>query len=156
MRGDVATPDDLEHGIGFLIGEVSRLMRIVYDRRVEPLGLTRSQWRVLVHLYRRQGVTQSELAQVLELEKATVGQLVDRLEAKGWVERRPDDRDARARRLFLPDAVRPMIDDMIGLADTVRSDAVAGLPEREVARLTETLLHIKANLARIADGGGRS
>ena len=61
--------DDPDSSIGFLISDVSRLLRRVYDRRVEPLGLTRSQWRVLVHVYRREGISQTALAQVLEIEK---------------------------------------------------------------------------------------
>ena len=81
--------DDPDSSIGFLISDVSRLLRRVYDRRVEPLGLTRAQWRVLVHVYRRAGVSQTALAQILEIEKPTLGRLVDRLEQKGWVERPP-------------------------------------------------------------------
>jgi DNA-binding MarR family transcriptional regulator len=155
MRGDTPTPDDLQRSIGFLIGEVSRLLRIVYDRRVEPLGLTRSQWRLLVHLLRRQGATQSELAQLLEIEKATVGQLIDRLEAKGWVERRADDRDLRTRRVFIAPAVQPLLNDMMALAETVHADALRGLPAGEAERLIDILLHVKGNLSRLAaDGTG--
>src|SRR5256885_3027027 len=88
------TSDDERH-IGFLISDVARLMRTAFDRRVRKLGLTRSQWLVINRLYRKPGATQSELAEMLEVEKATAGRMVDRMEKKGWVVRRPDAADRR-------------------------------------------------------------
>ena len=79
--------------------DVARLMRTVFDRRVRRLGLTRAQWLALTRLHRRPGASQSELADMMEVEKATVGRLVDRLEAKGWVERRAQAGDRRVNRL---------------------------------------------------------
>ena len=73
-----------EH-VGYLIGDVSRMLRTVYDRRVEPLGLTRSQWRVLTRISRIEGCTQTTLAGELEIEKPTLGKLIDRLESNQWV-----------------------------------------------------------------------
>ena len=139
-------PDNPDASVGFLISDVSRLMRRVYDRRVEPLGLTRAQWRVLVHLYRREGVSQTELAAILEIEKPTLGRLVDKLEEKGWVERRIDERDQRARRLAVTDTVRPMIERMKILAETVNEDSMAGLAAEQERRFIETLLAVKSNL----------
>lgn len=142
-------PDDPNRSVGFLISDVSRLMRRVYDRRVEPLGLTRSQWRVLVHLYRREGVSQTELAAILEIEKPTLGRLVDKLEEKGWVERRIDERDQRARRLVITDAVRPMIERMKVFAESVNVDSMAGLDAEQEHRFIEILLAVKSNLNRL-------
>src|SRR5690349_3213610 len=94
-------PDEDRRYIGFLISDVARLMRASFDRRVRAIGLTRAQWQVLVRLHRRPGITQSELAELLEVERATAGRLVDRLERKHWVERRPDANDRRINRLHL-------------------------------------------------------
>lgn len=152
--------DDPDSSLGFLISDVSRLLRRVYDRRVEPLGLTRAQWRVLVHVHRRTGVTQTALAQILEIEKPTLGRLVDRLERKGWVERRVDDRDQRARRLVITEQARPLIDQMEELAETVHADALDGVRDDDTDRLHHTLLIVKANLLRQLNGdrpvGGRA
>ena len=144
--------EDPDSSIGFLISDVSRLLRRVYDRRVEPLGLTRAQWRVLVHVYRRAGVSQTALAQILEIEKPTLGRLVDRLEHKGWVERRIDDRDQRARRLVITEQARPLIDQMEELAEAVHADALDSVPDDETAQLSHTLLIVKANLLRLLNG----
>jgi DNA-binding MarR family transcriptional regulator len=144
--GEVERPD---RRIGFLISDVSRLLRRIYDRRVEHLGLTRAQWRVLVQLHRREGCSQTELASILEIEKPTLGGLIDRLEAKGWVERRVDPGDLRARRIVLTERVRPLIDEMERLADEVHDDALAGVSSADAARLSQTLLAMKSNLLRL-------
>ncbi len=144
--------DDPDSSTGFLISDVSRLLRRVYDRHVEPLGLTRSQWRVLVHVYRREGVSQTALAQILEIEKPTLGRLVDRLEHKGWVERRVDDRDQRARRLVITERARPLIDQMEELAEVVHADALDGVADDETDQLHRTLMTVKSNLLRLLNG----
>ena len=144
--------NDPDSSIGFLISDVSRLLRRVYDRRVEPLGLTRAQWRVLVHVYRREGVSQTALAQVLEIEKPTLGKLVDRLEQKGWVERRIEVRDQRTRRLVITEQARPLIDQMEELAEAVHADALDGVADEETHQLHDTLLAVKSNLLRLLNG----
>lgn len=137
---------EADRSIGFLVSDVSRLMRRVYDKRVEPLGLTRAQWRVLVHLFRREGVRQTELAAILEIEKPTLGRLLDQLERKGWVERLIDPEDQRARILVVSDRARGLIDRMTVLAQSVQDDALHGLSADDAERLTALLLAVKANL----------
>jgi MarR family transcriptional regulator, transcriptional regulator for hemolysin len=146
-------PDNPDSSVGFLISDVSRLMRRVYDRRVEPLGVTRAQWRVLVHLYRREGVSQTELAAILEIEKPTLGRLVDKLEEKGWVERQVDERDQRARRLVITDAVRPMIERLKVFAEAVNEDSMAGLDAEQERQFVEILLAVKTNLNGLLANG---
>ena len=138
--------------VGFLIGDVSRMLRTVYDRRVEPLGLTRAQWRVLSRIHRMEGCTQTELALVLEIEKPTLGKLLDRLCDKVWVERRADDTDARIKRLYLTEIVRPLIDQMYALADDVLDTAIAGLKPADAKQLHDALSLIKENLTQLLNG----
>ena len=126
--------------------DVSRLLRKEYDRRVKELGVTRSQWRVIVHLYRSEGVTQTELAELLEIENATLGRLLDRLEAANWVERRPCDRDRRANRLYLSDKPATIIDDMFSISSVLEQEALSGLTLTEQDALIDWLLAIKRNL----------
>jgi DNA-binding MarR family transcriptional regulator len=141
--------EDLSRNFGFLLNDVARLMRTVYDRRVKSLGLTRSQWWVLNHLYRNDGVTQTELADLLEIEKPTLGRLLDRLEAKGWVRRTDDASDRRAWRVYLTDEVEPAMRELRAVAAELRRDALAGLSASERERFVDTLLAIKSNLARM-------
>jgi MarR family transcriptional regulator, transcriptional regulator for hemolysin len=137
--------------VGYLIGDVSRMIRTVYDRRVEPLGLTRAQWRVMTRLNRLESCTQTELAAELEIEKPTLGKLIERLEAKGWVERRADANDARTKRLFLTRAARPLLEEMSQRADEVIKGVFAGIGREDSARLRETLTRIKDNLSGMLD-----
>jgi DNA-binding MarR family transcriptional regulator len=97
------TDDVSRQGIrlGFLIHDVSRMRRNAYDQVMKPLGVTRAQWWVLAHLSRHDGMMQTELADVLDVGKASLGTLIERLEAGGWVERRADPTDKRAKRVYL-------------------------------------------------------
>ncbi len=144
--------EDLSRNFGFLLNDVARLLRTAYDRRIRKLGLTRAQWWVLTHLYRGDGVSQTELAETLEIEKATLGRLLDRLQAKGWVRREHDARDRRMWRVHLTDEVAPALRTMRVLAADLRRDALTGIRADERERFVDTLLAIKANLSRLPAG----
>ena len=141
--------EDLTRNYGFLLSDVSRLMRTAYDRRVRKLGLTRSQWWVLNQLFRNPGVNQSELAEILEVQKPTLGRLLDRMEAKGWVRREQDAADRRAWRVHLTQAAEPAMRELRDAAAELRRDALAGLSAAERERFVDTLLAIKANLGKM-------
>ena len=104
MRADAVRVDpggtrmivqDSQRGLGFLPTAAARKLRRLVDRRLQPLGLTRAQWAVLAMLSHRGGLTQSQLAEALEIEKSTAGRLIDQLEKSQWVERRPVPGDRR-------------------------------------------------------------
>jgi DNA-binding MarR family transcriptional regulator len=141
--------EDLARNYGFLLHDVARLLRQAYDRRVRGLGLTRSQWWVLNQLFRNPGVNQSELADILEIRKPTLGRLLDRMEAKGWVRREHDATDRRAWRVHLTDAIEPAMRELRAAAAQLRRDALAGLSATEREQFVDTLLAIKANLAKM-------
>ena len=145
--------EDLSRNFGFILNDVARLMRTTFDRRVRTLGFTRSQWWVLNHLFRNDGVTQSELAEILELEKPSLGRLLDRMEAKGWVRREEHASDRRAKRVYLTEDVQPAIKAMRVAAAEVRREALAGLPPERQDVFVDILLTIKANLAQPAENG---
>jgi len=144
--------EDLSRNFGFLLTDVARLMRTIYDRRVKSLGLTRSQWWVLNNLFRGDGLTQTELADLLEIEKPTLGRLVDRLEAKGWVRREADARDGRVWRVYLTAEVEPAMRTLRSVAAELRRDALAGLNGADSERFVDTLLAIRSNLVRMQAG----
>jgi MarR family transcriptional regulator, transcriptional regulator for hemolysin len=145
--------EDLSRNFGFILHDVARLLRTTFDRRVKEMGLTRSQWWVLLHVFRKDGVTQSELADVLEIEKATLGRLVDRLESKGWLRRESDAIDRRVKRIFLTEAVEPSMKALRNTAADVRREALSGLSYEEQERFVDTLLRVKSNLSRNEAGG---
>lgn len=133
--------------LGFLLSDSARLMRRRFDQLARHLGMTRAQWQVLFHLARREGINQARLAELLDLEPITLCRQVDRMEEAGWVERRPDPNDRRARRLFMTEKARPMIAAMRGIADELYAEALAGMSADEVAELSRLLERVRANLA---------
>lgn len=148
--------EDLSRNFGFILNDVARLMRITFDRRVKALGLTRSQWWVLNHLFRNDGATQSELADILEIEKATLGRLLDRMQAKGWIRREEHATDRRAKCVFLTDEVEPAVKAMRAAAADLRRDALANFDGADRERFVDMLLSIKMNLTRLDNGAARS
>lgn len=142
------TGEDLERNFGFLLVDVARLLKTSYDRRVRELDLTRSQWWVLNHLFRHDGIRQSELADILEIERAALGRLIDRLEANGWVRREPDPDDRRAKQVFLTEEVSPIVSRMRRIASELRSDVTQGMSQAQQTQFVDTLLQIKGNLTR--------
>lgn len=145
-------PYDPERSFGFLLHDIARLMRKRFDQRARALGLSRSQWQVLAHLSRHEGINQSGLAEILEIENITLGRLIDRMEEAGWVERRPDPRDRRARLLYMTEKVAPMMERMRALAEETRAEALAGLPAPEREALMDQLTRVRANLSERAPG----
>ena len=150
--------EDPDRNVGFLLHDVSRLLRVRFDRRARALGLTRAQWRVLAHLAPRQGINQTALAEILEVETITLGRHIDRLEDTGWVERRPNPDDRRVWRLFLTDKARPILDRMEVLALETQEEAMTELSEGERGRLMALLLSMKRSMvareAAHAEAGG--
>jgi DNA-binding MarR family transcriptional regulator len=144
-----AVADD-RRTIGFLISDVARMMRSSFDRRVRRIGLTRPQWLVLSLLHRRPGISQTELAEMLEVERAVAGRMIDRLERRRWVVRRADPEDRRVKRLFLTAEARGVQAEMGRIAEEMLDDAMALLGDGEREALTEMLERVKARLQAMA------
>jgi len=146
MQPPIPPDSDDRRYIGFLISDVARMMRATFDRRVRRIGLTRAQWQVLNLLHRRPGASQTELAEMLEVERATAGRMVDRLERKNWVERRPDAADRRVNRLFLTREARTIQAEMRRIGESLLDDAMAGLADDERETLADIMERVKAQL----------
>jgi MarR family transcriptional regulator for hemolysin len=137
---------------GYLLSDVTLLFRKHFDRRAVKFGLTRAQWRATKMLYYREGLRQTELAEQLEMEPIAVGRVIDRLQAAGFVERRPDPKDRRAWRLYVTDQARSVIADMEEIAVGLRKDATRGISVLELQQALGVLNRMKDNLQAL-DGG---
>ncbi|MEZ5697176.1 MAG: MarR family transcriptional regulator [Sphingomonadaceae bacterium] len=146
--GELIVPKDLDANLrfGFLIHDVSRMRRIVVDRALKPLGITRSQWWVLAFLSRRDGMKLTALATDLDLTKVAVGGLIERMEAAGFVQRRSDERDARAKRVFLTGEGQRLVNQIRQQVDRVEADILTGLDEQELDAAAGSLVKIKHRL----------
>ncbi len=144
------SPDD-ENYIGYTLTDVARLLRTVFERRVRALGLTRAQWVIIARLRRRPGLNQSEVADLLEIEKATAGRLIDRMEAKGWIERRSDPQDRRVNRLHLTKQAERLHAMIWPIAEATVDDALGDLSTPERKMLTKLMDRVKSQLLELAD-----
>jgi MarR family transcriptional regulator, transcriptional regulator for hemolysin len=140
--------------IGVVISDVARLIRTAFDRRVRALGITRAQWLALTRLHRHPGVSQSELADMMEIERASAGRMIDRLEANGWVERRAQDGDRRVKRVYLTPEAERVHGRIWRVAEATVENALRDLSAQEGAQLMRLLARVKKTL--IADGDGAS
>ncbi|MDO9707978.1 MarR family winged helix-turn-helix transcriptional regulator [Paracraurococcus lichenis] len=146
-------PDTHEPNLLILLHDVARLMRTLADRRARAHGMTRAQWMILVRLRRCGGMTQRALAEILEVEPISVGRLVDRLAARGLVERRADPADRRVWRLHLTPAADPVLAEIDQVRIAFDAEVTAGLsPERRQA-VIEALLLMKTNLLAAGETG---
>jgi DNA-binding MarR family transcriptional regulator len=136
----------LETGTGFLLNEVSRLLRREFDRRAQHLGLTQTQWRTLAYLSVNEGISQVALADMLEIQPISLARLIDRLQAAGWVERRPDPNDRRAFKLFLVPETQPLIEQIRLVGAETRAAALQGVSKAAQKQLTDILQSMKLNL----------
>lgn len=133
----------------FLLNDVARLLRTYADHKAAQFGITRAQWVVLVRLDRCEGLKQSELAEVLDLQPITLTRLLDKLCDGGLIERRSDPADRRAKRLFLTPAARPLLERLGHLGEETMASALAGVEREGVEQMVSKLAVVKGNLRRL-------
>jgi DNA-binding MarR family transcriptional regulator len=142
---------DLKKQIVSQLVETSRLLRNYIDHRAKTRGTTRAQWIVLFRLREQEGLSQVDLADVLELQPISLVRLLDRLVEQGLVERRSDPRDRRANRLFLTAAGRQLADDLDSLRDAIATDVLQGVPTAALETSLKALQDVKDRIKTLAD-----
>jgi len=130
----------------FSLGELSRLVRAYADRQAARYGITRAQWAVLAKVERSEGMKQSELAELMEMQPITLTRLIDKLCDNGWIERRGDETDRRVNRLYLKKAARPLLGKLAGLRSELTATALEGISPQDAHRLLVQLEKIKDNV----------
>ena len=131
---------------GYLVTDVTRLMRKLFDRRAVRFGLTRAQWRALKRVHHSEGLTQNELAEFLEMEPIAVGRVIDRLQKAGFIERRADPRDRRCWRLHVQPKAHAVLGDMEQIATGLFRQAQRGVAAAEMKTMIGVLARMKENL----------
>jgi DNA-binding MarR family transcriptional regulator len=138
---------DRQRSLGFLLKHVSGLFAQRFELRARALGLTLAQSKALVNLAKHQGMSQSQLAELIDAEPMNLLRIVDRMEADGWLERRADPADRRARRLYLKPKAGPLVDRIWELSDQTRAEALAGIPRPQIEQLIDLLEKMQGNLS---------
>jgi MarR family transcriptional regulator for hemolysin len=142
-------PRSLNREFAFMINDVARMLKTYADYKGVQFGVTRAQWAVLVRLDRFEGLKQSELAEMLDLQPITLTRLLDRLCNNGLIERRSDPNDRRAKRLFLTPAARPLLEQLGTLGEDMMDTALAGVSRETVEQIVAQLAVVKENLRQV-------
>jgi len=140
---------DEKTAFGFLVNDVTRLMRTQFDRRAARFELTRAQWRALKRMYHEPGLTQTDLAEYLEMEAIAVGRVIDRLQNAGFVERRADPQDRRRWRLHLTDKAHRVADDMERIGMDLFKQVQRGVSAAEMKVVLDVFARMKQNLVAL-------
>jgi MarR family transcriptional regulator, transcriptional regulator for hemolysin len=145
---------DLRRQLVAQLVESSRLLRNFIDHRAKTRGTTRAQWIVLFRLREQEGLSQVDLADVLELQPISLVRLLDRLVEHGLLERRHDPKDRRANRLFLTARGRQLVDDLDSLRDAIAADVMQDVPTDAIRTTLQTLRDIKDRIKGLSDPSG--
>jgi MarR family transcriptional regulator for hemolysin len=135
-----------EDDLLLLLGDTARLIGTYADRVARRQGMTKAQWVLLLKLSRHPGLSQKDLAELMEVEPITVGRLVDRLEARGLVARDADEQDRRIWRLRLTPAAAPLLQVLASHRDDIAAMIVTGIGQETVQTMQKGLMQIKANV----------
>lgn len=136
----------LDKNIAYLIHDIGRHLRKIFDEEIKTLGITRTQWWVLANLYMEDGITQTQLAELVEMERAPLGLLLDRLQAMGWIRRESHPEDKRAKLIVIEDDRRGSLELLIAKYREVDAKIFASLPEQRVEELVVDLQEIREEL----------
>ncbi|HEY5755038.1 MAG TPA: MarR family transcriptional regulator [Steroidobacter sp.] len=137
---------DRIRNFGFILKNLERLYTKRFELLAQELSLTLPQCKALFHLSRNEGISQKRLAEIAEVEPMTLVRILDRMESDGWVERRPDPNDRRARTLYVRSGATPILEQIDKLSAQMRSDALAGLNAEQRNQLMGLLEHVYQNL----------
>lgn len=138
-----------DDSLGALIHDVAHSLRKLIDRKVEPYNLTRAKWLALGVLDRHDGLSLTELADAIEIGNASIGRLVDRLEARGFVTRKADPEDRRTVRIYIKDTARPKLQELENISAGIREQALSGISKDDHKKLIDLLREIKSNIQEI-------
>lgn len=142
----------MSDSLGFLINDVSRLMRKRFDDRARLIGVTRAQWRTLFVVSRNEGANQGVLADILEVEPITLCRMIDRLEESDLLERRRDPADRRAWQIFITEKARPLIEQLLAIGEGMIEEALDGMSDATRSELFGALELIQSNLNDVPRG----
>jgi DNA-binding MarR family transcriptional regulator len=137
--------------ISWLLADASRLIRKLADRRLGGVGLTRAQWQALGNLRRLGPMTQAALAEIMEVETATIARLIDRLEAAGWIERKAEAQDRRVKLVTMTEKATSIMDEVSVIGQRLRDDMLVDLSHEELETLIAALSKIKSRLIRLLE-----
>jgi MarR family transcriptional regulator, transcriptional regulator for hemolysin len=142
------TSQPVKREIVFTIMDVARMLKTYADQRARQFGISRAQWAVLIRIERSEGLKQSELAELLDLQPISLTRLLDRLADNGLIERRADPNDRRAKQLYLTPAARPLIARILDHVEDLAGTVLEGIEPKDIDVMLGRLGTVRDNLRR--------
>lgn len=137
---------NLHQSPGFLINKLAHIMQMELEHRLQEYGVTTSQWAILALLWKKEGLSQVEIQQMLGLEKATVTGLVQRMSRAHFVYKATDAHDKRINRVFLTEKGRQLEELLVPHAKSVNELALKGFSHEETERFIEFIMKAIRNV----------
>ncbi len=134
---------DIEDNVGFLLAKAYRRGYAIFRDRLQGYGITPPQFSLLAFLWKQDGLSQAEISEKIQIDRATMVGLIDRLEKEGLVKRLKDASDRRAWRIRLTEKGRSLEGDICAIADEVTEVFTSNLSEREIRNLKNILFKIR-------------
>jgi DNA-binding MarR family transcriptional regulator len=141
--------NDRLRNCGFLLKEVTRQYVLRFEVRAREISLNLAQAKTLVRLEKNEGVSQARLAELAEVDAMAMVRILDRMEADGLLERRPDPADRRARCLYLTAKAKPILGEIWRLSDETREELFAGVSKADRDLFMSVLERIHDNLSTL-------
>jgi MarR family transcriptional regulator, transcriptional regulator for hemolysin len=141
--------DDRYRNCGFLLKEVSRRYGLRFEVHAAKIPLTLVQAKALGRLEKNEGASQARLAELAQVDPMTMVRILDRMEADGWVERRHDPDDRRARCLYLTAKAKPLLDEIWRLSEVTREELFTGIPQSQRDVFMNVLEQMHENLSKL-------
>jgi len=136
----------IQQPVSTLFHEISLMVARLFNRQVKEMGLTRTQWQVLYLLYMQGEQSQTNIADTLMMAKPPLGKVIERLETGGWIKRRDDGKDRRAKLVSLTPKIKPMLNSLESLVDDIGGIATRGMSKQETGQFYKLLKVVHANL----------
>lgn len=134
---------EVSKSIGFLLAKAYQRACALYKETFDNYGLTPQQFGLLRFLWEEDGITQVELSSRSQIDRTTIGGLIDRLEQSGLLKRLPHPEDRRAYRISLTAAGKQLQAELAPLAEQLHRNIVAPLSPDEVDSLRTILQKLR-------------
>lgn len=132
--------------LGYVLNHVARQFARALHDQIAPLGVVPGQFAQLLALYERDGVTQQELCEQVQVEQPTMAGTLTRMERDGLISRSPHPTDGRKQLIWLTDEAHDKKPELIAAAQAVNATATQGFDPAEIGQLLALLERLRTNL----------
>lgn len=144
METESTAPLEIDKTVGFLLSKAYQRACLIFKEQFDEYDLTPQQFGILGFLWREDGISQALLSAKTQIDRTTMGGLIDRLEKEGLVKRQAHPEDRRAYRICLTEKGKSLQPELTPLALKAQETFIAKLEPQEVETLKALLEKIRS------------